>query len=149
MVVSLNNFCKKKCKECVGSCSGFNFKITIRDKETGFNAIGDNFDKPYIKYIADSILYQIETPHDTTGSLSPELIGSGEYILKLRYSFFEKYIQDKTGWYSFIIHLNDKEIDTVKVLYKNEDIRYQVYQNDSLVGFSICDGAGKNLIFFK
>lgn len=136
----------KKCGDCFRGCYGLSVKINILNDGsdglgfTGFNAIGDNFDKPYIKYIADSILYQIVTPHDTIGSLSPELIGSGEYILKLRYNFPDKYIKDKTGWYYFILHLNDVERDTIRVYHKGGDSSFYTYLSDSLAAHTDCDG---------
>lgn len=136
----------KKCGDCIRGCYGFSVKINILNDGsdglgfTGFNAIGDNFDKPYIKYIADSILYQVVTPYDTTEYLTPEFVGTGEYLLKLRYDFSNKDIPDMTGWYYFILHLNGVERDTVKVLHKGGDSRFYTYLSDSLAAYTDCDG---------
>lgn len=145
LLTSMLTSCKK-CGDCLGPCGDLLVNIhslnngSDRIEYRGFNAIGDNFDKPYVKYIADSILYQVVTLHDTSGYLTPELTGTGENMLKLRYDFFNKGISDKIGWYHFILHLNHMERDTIRVFYKAGDTHYNTYLSDSLAAHTNCDG---------
>ena len=106
----------------------------------GFDATGDNFNTPFVKYIVDSIRYQVIAQYDTTELLKPEIIGSEIHKFRFRYSISSSLTTNKTSWYYFIVHLNDIERDTIKVFYNEGETYYNTYLSDSLAANTDCDG---------
>lgn len=140
----------KKCDECDLPCSSFDLAISIIDKETGFDATGDSIGSLFVKYISDSIKYQVITIKDTSDILTPNTITRGDFnIFNISLEFRDYNINNATGLYYFIIHLNKHERDTVKISYQNGNDRYDIFQNDSLWGSSACEKTNYLIKLYK
>lgn len=140
----------KKCGDCDLPCSRFDIAISIIDKESGFDATGDSIGNPFVKYILDSIKYQVIVKMDTSEMLTPNTITMGDFnVFNISLEFSDYNIDNATGLYYFIIHLNKYERDTVKISYQNGNDRYDIFQNDSLWGSSACEKTNYLMKLYK
>ncbi len=143
LVTLMLTSCKKRVDDFSRPCS--DFLIYSYFVNEGFDATGDDFEDPYVKYIVDSIRYQVISPVDTSDLLVPKIDRSGINKFTFNYRFSSNLISDKTGTYYFVILFNETESDTIKVVYQHGNIDYQVYHNNSLVENAPCGEEPKTL----
>lgn len=138
----------KKCGDCMYTCDNFNFSFTVKDNISGLDITGDDLNQPNVRYLLDSIKYQVIAHQDTSPLFFPNINRSDSNTINVSYIFSDFNIQDPTGDYFFILHLNELNKDTIKIRYQKDSEVYHLYQSDSLVGTYHC-GSSHSLIIKK